>query len=80
LKLAWRVAKDTGDGGRSSVPAHFASEWLVVARKAAYLQHLHNVIEGERHLEWSEPESTGKHLWRDGKAHDLKPLARPPIK
>jgi hypothetical protein len=50
----------------------------MVARKAEYLQHLtdvHNKAE-TRLLEWDTPPSSGKHVWRQGKAHDLRPLAR----
>jgi hypothetical protein len=78
LNLAWKVAKDNGAHGQ--IPAHFSSEWVVIARKAEYLQHLQNVLEGEHKLQWMEPESTGKHLWRDGQTPDLKSLARPPVK
>ena len=81
LNVAWKVAKDEGDRGSSSqLPTHFSSEWVVIARKAEYLRHLQNVTDGEHRLQWQVPESTGKHLWRDGQTPDLKSLARPPVK
>ncbi len=78
LNLAWKVGKDTGD--RVQNPNHFGSEWVMVVRKAEYLQHLTNVQEKERSLTWTVPAATGKHLWRDGQPQDLKSLTRPPAK
>ena len=45
------------------------------ARKSEYLPHLTDVSKDGRRLEWSIPESTGKHLWRDGRPHNLMALA-----
>jgi hypothetical protein len=75
LRLSWKLGKDGyyegGDAG------HFSSEWVMIARKPAYLQHLNNVQTKEQNLHWDTPPSTGRHLWRDGQEHDLIPLARP---
>ena len=77
LRLAWKLGKDTAD----DAPAHFRSDWLIVARQPEHLRHLTDVEarpELQRHggLKWYIPQSTGKHLWRDGDAHDLKSLAK----
>jgi hypothetical protein len=73
LGFAWKVAKDkaVSQGHRDKDDeAHFSSEWFVVARKAEYLERLST----EGTVEWSVPEATGRHLWRDGQVRDLKPL------
>jgi hypothetical protein len=82
LNLAWKVGRDMGPDYQQGPRTHFGSEWVVVARKAEYLAHLTDVKGGDRFsgLTWSVPESTGKHLWRDGQPHDLKALARPAFK
>jgi serine/threonine protein kinase len=78
LHLAWKLGKDTTD----DAPAHFRSDWLIVARQPEHLRHLTDVEarpEMKRWgggLKWYIPQSTGKHLWHDGEVHDLKPLAR----
>jgi hypothetical protein len=73
LGLAWKVGKDAYF---ERAYAHFSSEWVMIARKSEYLQHLTSVKAKDRDLQWHTPKSTGKHLWRDGQEHDLKPLAR----
>jgi hypothetical protein len=74
--LAWKFGKDTG--GRVNVSqAHFSSEWIMIARRPEYLQHLTEIETFEQRLHWTNPASTGKHLCRDGRLHDLKPLTRP---
>jgi hypothetical protein len=75
LGHAWKVGKDLfHDPERFGAKAegHFGSEWFVVARKARYLDRLRDW----RDVRWVVPEATGKHLWRDGRPHDLKPLER----
>lgn len=74
LNLSWKVGKD--GYSEASHPAHFSSEWVMVARKMEYMTHLANVAKQGRNLDWHVPPSTGKHLWRDGQVHDLDPLAR----
>jgi hypothetical protein len=74
LKFSWKVGQDSFyEGG---AVGHFSSQWVMVARKAAYLNHLTDVQTKEQNLQWQTPASTGKHLWHDGKEHDLKSLAR----
>lgn len=75
LHFAWKVGKDTGGYARGD-RAHFGSEWVMVARRAEYLDHLTDAKMKDQQLDWFVPESTGKHLWRDGQPHDLAPLAR----
>jgi hypothetical protein len=75
LKLAWKQVNDVGDRDRR-MWAHFGSEWVMVARKAADLRHLTSVKSDERKIDWSVPPSTGKHVWRDGETPNLKALAR----
>jgi hypothetical protein len=74
LGYAWKLGKDEGNwkDGLDRSEEHFSSEWFVVARKPAYLEFLRN----HQKVDWSVPEATGRHLWRDGQPHDLKPLAR----
>jgi hypothetical protein len=73
LGFACKMAKDRTDRTKLAdrEEEHFGSAWFVVARKAEYLEHLRN--QGD--VEWSVPEATGRHVWRDGQPHDLKPLA-----
>jgi hypothetical protein len=74
LKLSWKTGRDFNvQKGRSG---HFSSEWVMIARKSAYLDHLTDVNTKDRRIEWNTPKSTGKHLWHDGQEHDLEPLAR----
>jgi hypothetical protein len=81
LNLAWKVGKDSGAYNPAEHPStHFSSEWVVIARKAEYLNHLSDVKSPKQQLTWTVPPSTGQHLWRDGQPHDLKPLERPPLK
>jgi hypothetical protein len=79
LRLAWKMGKDQA----YDQPAHFSSDWLMVARQPEHLRHLIDVEgrpdpgrPGRPGLKWYLPQSTGKHLWRDGETHDLKALAR----
>ncbi|MCI0455678.1 MAG: hypothetical protein L0Z62_01695 [Gemmataceae bacterium] len=72
LGCVWKMARDRGNW---ELPpevneSHFGSVWFMVARKAEYLQHLRD----RGTVRWSVPEATGRHLWRDGRPHDLKPL------
>lgn len=76
LKLACKHVHDLGDH-KQRTWAHFGSEWVMVARKAADLRHLTSVKTGGRNFEWSIPASTGEHLWRDGETPRLDALARP---
>jgi hypothetical protein len=74
LKLSWKVGKDFNfEKGRSG---HFSSEWVMIARKPAYLEHLTDVNTKDRRIEWTTPKSSGRHVWHDGQEHDLEPLAR----
>jgi hypothetical protein len=74
LNLSWKVGKDSQyDGGRLG---HFSSEWVMIARKAAYLKHLSNIATKEQQIDWTTPQSSGLYVWRDGQPHDLQPLAR----
>lgn len=75
--LAWKLMKDQGGYERGD-SMHFGSEWLMIARNADYLDHLHEVNEKGHHLDCEVPESTGNHLWRDGQPHNLKALLRTP--
>jgi hypothetical protein len=73
LGYAWKAAQDQHFRKDGPDPEeHFSSQWFMIARKAAYLDHLHNHMD----VKWSVPEATGRHLWRDGQPHDLKPLTR----
>jgi hypothetical protein len=71
LGLVARVGKDPGVYPNSN---HFSSEWVVVARRAEHLRHLTDAK--GKGLKWSVVESNGRHLWRDGKDQDIRPLAR----
>ncbi len=77
LNLAWKVGSDRGDlSPKRQLPSHWGSEWVVVARREACLQHLVDVKAANRDLQWNVPTSTGRHLWHDGEAPDLGPLAK----
>lgn len=76
LGLAWKLGNARGVNHVKD-SSLFSSEWLVIARKQEHLGHLTNVKRGGNfEVNWTVPASTGKHLWRDGKPHDLKALAR----
>jgi hypothetical protein len=75
LKLAWKVGKDIG-GASKDDRTHFGSEWTMIARSEDYLSHLTNVGNADEGITWFVPDASGKHLWRDGRPHDLKPLER----
>jgi hypothetical protein len=73
LGLAWTRAKDDGrdpTDARRWIWPHYSSEWLVIARRPAYLEHLKDTGT----IRWTVPPATGEHLWRDGGKHDLEPL------
>jgi hypothetical protein len=75
LGFACKRCQDKGDYDKpapNGIRPHFSSEWVMIARKAEYLEGLTNTETNT----WTVPTSTGAHLWRDGQKHDLDALAR----
>jgi hypothetical protein len=74
LGLAWKMGHDMPDHKAASelARAHFSSQWVMIARRPADLDHLTDTAS----LKWTVPASTGNYLWRDGAKIDLEPLRR----
>jgi hypothetical protein len=66
--------RDPDDAGR------FTSEWVLVARKAEYLEYLTVPEQARREGDpyWSVPVARGRHVWRDGAANPTEGLRRKP--
>jgi hypothetical protein len=61
-------------------PNHWASDWIMVARKAEYLTFLSSPerpTDRNSNVTWKVPVSTGQHIWTDRGKHDLEALRRP---
>jgi pimeloyl-ACP methyl ester carboxylesterase len=74
LGLHCKVCKDVGG---KFYHGHFGSEWIMVARKAEYLEHVTKSKTFD--IEIDVPAATGKHVWTDGGTNSLELLRRPPL-
>jgi hypothetical protein len=63
LGLACKVGSDRGGG---YVRGQFSSEWVLLARDPAHLDHLRDtLINGQPVLTWKTPKATGQPCWTD---------------
>ncbi|HYV34560.1 MAG TPA: hypothetical protein VE988_02585 [Gemmataceae bacterium] len=69
--LGYAVKHCSGAWGDDN-PALYSSEWVVIARKASYLDHLKDT----KYNTWTVPTASGKHLWKDGGKVDVESLRK----
>jgi hypothetical protein len=70
--LGFACKHGSGAWGDADIPGLYSSEWVVIARKGAYLDYLKDT----KFNYWTVPAADGKHLWKDGSKHELETLRK----